>query len=87
MFNQPLKEGNSSNFAGNGMEINKNKGLGTHGHIAIATNSIARACVWLENKGVAIDMHSAKKNPAGALVAVYLKDEIGGFAVHLLQKK
>lgn len=87
IFNQPLKEGSSSNFAGSGMEINKSKGLGTHGHIAIATNSIARACVWLENKGIAIDMNSAKKNPAGALVAVYLKDEIGGFAVHLLQKK
>ncbi|MFH1969480.1 MAG: bifunctional 4-hydroxy-2-oxoglutarate aldolase/2-dehydro-3-deoxy-phosphogluconate aldolase [Verrucomicrobiota bacterium] len=87
MFNLPLKEGNSSNFAGKGLEINKSKGLGTHGHIAMATNSIARACVWLERKGIAIDMNSAKKDPAGVLVAVYLKDEIGGYAVHLLQKK
>ena len=87
MFNQPLKEGNSSNFAGKGFEINKSKGLGTHGHIAMATNSIARAIAWLERKGIAIDLNSAKKDPAGALVAVYLKDEIGGYAVHLLQKK
>ncbi|MFA5044274.1 MAG: bifunctional 4-hydroxy-2-oxoglutarate aldolase/2-dehydro-3-deoxy-phosphogluconate aldolase [Kiritimatiellia bacterium] len=87
MFNQPLKEGNSSNFAGKGLEINKSQGLGAHGHIAIATNSIARACDWLARKGVAIDLNSAKKDPAGALVAVYLKDEIGGFAVHLLQRK
>ncbi|MFH1477856.1 MAG: bifunctional 4-hydroxy-2-oxoglutarate aldolase/2-dehydro-3-deoxy-phosphogluconate aldolase [Verrucomicrobiota bacterium] len=87
MFNQPLKEGNSSNFAGKGLEINKSPGLGTHGHIAIATNSIVRAMAWLERKGVAIDMNSAKKDPAGALVAVYLKEEIGGYAVHLLQKK
>ncbi|MBU0714804.1 MAG: bifunctional 4-hydroxy-2-oxoglutarate aldolase/2-dehydro-3-deoxy-phosphogluconate aldolase [Verrucomicrobia bacterium] len=87
MFNQPLKEGNSSNFAGKGLEINKSFGAGTHGHIAIATNSIVRAMAWLERKGVAIDLNSAKKDPAGALVAVYLKEEIGGFAVHLLQKK
>lgn len=87
MFNQPLKEGTSSNFAGKGLEINKSFGAGAHGHIAMATNSIARACAWLERKGVAIDMNSAKKDPAGAIVAVYLKDEIGGFAVHLLQKK
>ncbi|MBI2440526.1 MAG: bifunctional 4-hydroxy-2-oxoglutarate aldolase/2-dehydro-3-deoxy-phosphogluconate aldolase [Lentisphaerae bacterium] len=87
LFNLPLKEGTSSNFAGKGVEVNKSKGLGTHGHIAIATNSITRSCAWLERKGVAIDRNSAKKDPSGALVAVYLKDEIGGFAVHLLQKK
>ena len=87
MFNQPLKEGNSSNFAGKGFEINKSQGRGTHGHIAMATNSIARACVWLERKGMAVDLNSAKKDPAGALVAVYLKDEVAGYAVHLLQKK
>ncbi|MBI2438740.1 MAG: bifunctional 4-hydroxy-2-oxoglutarate aldolase/2-dehydro-3-deoxy-phosphogluconate aldolase [Lentisphaerae bacterium] len=87
VFNLPLKEGTSSNFAGKGVEINKSFGVGAHGHIAMATNSITRACVWLERKGVAIDPNSAKKDPSGALLAVYLKDEIGGFAVHLLQKK
>ena len=87
MFNLSLKEGNSSNFAGKGLEINKSKGLGTHGHIAVATNSITRAVAWLERKGVTVDLNSAKKDPAGALVAVYLKDEVAGYAVHLLQKK
>ncbi len=87
MFNMALKEGNSSNFAGKGLEINKSKGLGAHGHIAVATNSIARAIAWLTRKGVAVDMNSAKKDPTGNMVAVYLKDEFGGFAVHLLQKK
>lgn len=87
IFNQPLKEGNSSNFAGKGLEINKSKGLGTHGHIAMATNSITRAVAWLERKGIAVDMNTAKKDAAGNYAAVYLKDEIGGYAVHLLQKK
>lgn len=86
-FNMPLKEGNSSNFAGKGFEVNKSKGLGTHGHIAILTNSISRATAYLERNGVAVDMNTAKKDAAGTMVAVYLKDEINGFAIHLLQKK
>ncbi len=87
LFHLPLKEGNSSNFAGKGVEINKSRGLGAHGHIAIATHSIPRAVAWLERQGVLADMGTAKKDPTGALVAVYLKEEFGGFAVHLLQKK
>ncbi len=87
LFNLSLKEGNSSNFAGKGIEVNKSKGLGRHGHIAIATNSISRAIAYLERNDVAVDMSSAKKDNSGNLVAVYLKDEIGGFAAHLLQKK
>ena len=87
MFNLPLKEGNSSNFAGKGLEINKSKGLGAHGHIAVATNSITRAVAWLERKGVAVDMNTAKKDAAGNYAAVYLKGEVAGYAVHLLQKK
>lgn len=87
MFNLPLKEGNSSNFAGKSIEINKSKGLGANGHIAIVTNSITRAVAYLERKGVAIDMNTARKDAAGVYAAVYLKGEFGGFAIHLLQKK
>jgi len=87
MFNLALKEGNSSNFAGKGFEINKSKGFGTNGHIAVSTNSITRAVAWLERKGIAVDMNTAKKDAAGNYAAVYLKGEFGGFAIHLLQKK
>lgn len=86
IFNMPLKEGNSSNFAGTGIEINKSKGLGTYGHIAIKTNSIQRAITYLERNGIEVDMSTAK-GPEGSIIAVYLKEEIGGFAVHLLQNK
>lgn len=87
IFNLPVKEGNSSNFAGKGFEVNKSKGFGAHGHLAVATNSIARAMAYLERNGVSINAGSAKKDPAGNLVAVYLKDEVNGYAIHLLQKK
>lgn len=86
-FKFPLKEGNSSNFAGRGIEVNKSRGLGANGHIAVATNFIGRAVAWLESAGVGVDSATAKKDASGNLVAVYLKEEIAGFAIHLLQKK
>ena len=87
IFNMALKEGNSSNFAGPGIEVVKGGTLGTNGHIAIQTNSIPRAIAYLERNGVEVDMGSAKGPAGGPMVAVFLKDEIGGFAIHLLQKK
>ena len=87
MFNMPVKEGNSSNFAGTGIEVVKGGGAGTHGHIAIKTNSIPRAIAFLERNGVAVDMSTAKGPEGGPIQAVYLKDEVGGFAIHLLQAK
>ena len=74
-------------IAGAGIEVNKSKGLGTHGHIAIKTKNIDRASAYLERCGVKLNWDSAKKGADGALVAVYLEEEIGGFAVHLVQAK
>ena len=80
-----IKDGNSSTFAGIGFECMKKPGRGKNGHIAIATNSIPRARWHLEQRGFAFDDDSASfKN--GKLTAIYLKDEIAGFAFHLLQK-
>jgi 2-dehydro-3-deoxyphosphogluconate aldolase/(4S)-4-hydroxy-2-oxoglutarate aldolase len=87
IFNFPLKEGNSSNFAGSGIEINKSQGLGTNGHIAIATNSINRAIKWIERQGIKVNYDTSKKDSKGELIAIYLEKEVAGFAIHLLQKK
>lgn len=85
VFSMPVKEGNSSNFAGTGIEVNKAPGLGKHGHLAIRTNSLFRAIAYFNRIGVEIDMDTAKFK-GDKMIAVYLKEEIGGFAVHLLQK-
>jgi len=87
IFGFGIKNGNSSIFAGSGIEVNKSKGLGTHGHIAIKTKNIDRATAYLERCGVKLNWDSAKKAADGSLVAVYLEEEIGGFAVHLVQAK
>ncbi len=83
IFGFKTKVGNSSVFAGEGIEITKTPFLGSKGHIAIGTNNIERAMNYLESVcGVAFDMDTAKYKE-GKLVAVYLKGEFGGFAIHL----
>lgn len=86
MFGMTKKVGNSSVFAGTGVEVMKTPFKGTHGHIAIATNYAERAKYHLEKQGVVFDEASANRDAKGKLKAIYLKDEFGGFAVHLLQK-
>lgn len=84
-FDLPVKVGNSSNFVTPAIEVMNSPYLGTNGHIAIRTNSLARAVADLESRGLVVDQNTAKfKN--GKCVAVYLRDEVGGFALHLLQK-
>lgn len=84
-FGFAVKEGNSSNFAGTGFEIMKSKYLGANGHVAVRTNRMDMAIDELERRGFTVDMDTAKLK-GDKINAVYLKDEFGGFAIHLLQK-
>lgn len=86
LFGFEAKEGNSSIFAGTGVEVMKSNGLGAKGHIAVRTNYLNRAIAYLERQGVRFNADSAKFNAKGKMVAIYLEQEIGGFAVHLVQK-
>jgi 2-dehydro-3-deoxyphosphogluconate aldolase/(4S)-4-hydroxy-2-oxoglutarate aldolase len=85
-FNFPVKEGSSSNMAGTEFEVtNAPYYLGENGHLAIRTNNIARAIHYLKKRGFEVDEDTAKhKN--GGMIAIYLQEPFGGFAVHLLQK-
>jgi len=85
LFYFPIKEGTSSIFAGPGFEVIKNKFIGEHGHIAIATNDIYRATTCLKMKGISVLPETAKEKD-GKLKAIYLDQEVSGFAIHLLQK-
>ncbi|MBQ1255724.1 MAG: bifunctional 4-hydroxy-2-oxoglutarate aldolase/2-dehydro-3-deoxy-phosphogluconate aldolase [Clostridia bacterium] len=80
-----LKDGDSSVFAGGEFEFMKKPFRGTNGHIALGVNDIARAKWHLEMRGFKFDEESAVVKD-GKVVAIYLKDEIAGFAVHLLKK-
>ena len=61
-------------------------GRGKNGHIAILTNSVDRACYHLGKHGFSFDTESAKYADDGSLKFIYLKDEIGGFGVHLIER-
>lgn len=80
------RPGNSSIFAGTAVECMKAPFLGARGHLAIGTNSVDRAVYHLELQGAAFDESTRKTDAKGVTKSIYLKDEIGGFAVHLVQK-
>ena len=80
-----MKVGNKSIFAGTGIEVMKMPFYGTKGHIGIRTNFCERAKAFLERQGFEFNEDSAQVKD-GQLKAIYLKDEIAGFAIHLVQK-
>ena len=86
MFGFDYKPGNSSIFAGLGIECNKTIGKGKNGHIAISTSDVDRAMFHLSKRGVEFDMDTYKADDKGKGKVVYLKGEFGGFAVHLLKR-
>lgn len=86
ILGMPRKSGSSSIFVGAGIEVMKTPYLGACGHIAIGTNYMERAIYHLERQGVVFDESTAKRDDKGNLKAIYMKDEVGGFAIHLLQK-
>lgn len=85
LFGCQKKVGNSSVFAGTIIEAMKTPYLGENGHIAIGTNNVLRAVNYLESQGVSFDMETAKYK-GDQMNAIYFKEKIGGFAIHLVQK-
>ena len=86
LFGLEYKPGNSSIFAGGAVECMKSPYLGKCGHIAIGTNSVDRAMYHLGRQGVTFNESTRKTDGKGKTKAIYLDGEIGGFAVHLVQK-
>jgi len=84
-FSFATKPGNSSNFSSSAIEVMKEQYLGANGHLAVRTNNIQSAIEDLRKKGFEVNMDSAKYKGEN-MIAVYLKQEFGGFAIHLLQK-
>ncbi len=85
MFGFNVKDGNSSIFAGTYIECMKGPYLGTNGHIAIGTPDVEKAQTDLEECGFRFNLNSAKYKADGTLNAIYLADEICGFAIHLVR--
>ena len=86
MFGFAPNENPSSIFSAGYVETMKKPYLGTKGHIAIATYSVELAKAYLERKGVKFNEDSTVYRPDGKIQAVYMAEEVGGFAIHLVRK-
>lgn len=82
----PEKESGDATFTGTQIEWLKNGQRGKNGHIAIATSNLPLAREYLEEKGLEFDEESVKYLPDGRVLVIYAKREIGGFAIHLMQR-
>lgn len=74
-------------FAGDGVEVMPGTGRGSKGHLAFYTPDISAAVAYLESQGVELDPSSVRYNSDGSLYLIYLRQEIGGFAIHILTDK
>ena len=84
-FQLPLEDSDNHILAGSGVEIMKEPFLGSKGHLALRTNSIPRAAAELAKSGFRLEESTARYQ-GGRIKTVYLQQEFGGFAIHLLQK-
>ena len=85
LFGFPTEERADSILAGSVLAAIKGVAPGSKGQIVMSTANIGRAVNYLESRGVEFDKNSEQYRN-DALIGLYLKREIGGFAVHLVQK-
>ena len=64
--------------------MSEGKKKGTCGHIGVQVNNVDRARRYFESQGYAFDEESSEYDAKGNLKFIYFKDEIGGFAIHLV---
>jgi len=81
-----LKIGEGSTFLGTSVEFMHGPYYGTHGHIGFRTNSAERAKAYFEQVGFSVVEESIAYNDKGVMKFFYLKEEVGGFALHVVKK-
>ena len=87
IFGFPQLEIPASYFCGQGIEVMKTMGRGRMGHIAIMTWSVERAMAYLERNGVELDYSTLRKDAKGKPEFIYLKQDFGGFDIHLAVRR
>ena len=85
VFNLNPRHGQKSEFAGEYFECMKSPFLGKNGHIAMRTPDMDAAVEELRGKGFAFKMETPAYTEDGKLKNIYLDDEFGGFAIHIMR--
>jgi 2-dehydro-3-deoxyphosphogluconate aldolase/(4S)-4-hydroxy-2-oxoglutarate aldolase len=65
--------------------VRQDSASGSGKHIAMETLNINRALAYLKRQGCAFRDETASANSRGELSSIFLKDEIAGFAIQLVQ--
>ena len=78
-----LKNGRMSVFSGTLIEVMKENGRGTYGHIGFQVASIEEAMKDFGKRGISFDMDSIQLNEDGKIKVIYVDEEYAGFAIHL----
>ena len=87
MFGMPLRTTSKSIFASEEFEFMCQRGPGKCGHIGIKSPFVDRAIAYFERLGFEFDKDSITYDEkTGKPKFVYFKEEICGFAIHIVQK-
>ncbi len=78
-------ESTASAFATDQIEIMFAQGPGEKGHIGFTTNNVKRAMAYFKRVGIEINFDSIR-GTEDAPTFFYLKEPVGGFAVHVMKK-
>jgi 2-dehydro-3-deoxyphosphogluconate aldolase / (4S)-4-hydroxy-2-oxoglutarate aldolase len=84
LFGMTPKDGASSIFMSDAIELLKAPYLGERGHIAIRCNDVERALARFRGMGISA-LADTERTDKGKIKSVYLDLALGGFAIHLLR--
>ena len=82
-----VRDAGKAFFTGEMVEWMKAPGAGRHGHIGFYANRVDRAMASLARKGFTSDPAREMRDGVGRLTFCYLKEEICGFAIHLMERR
>ncbi|MBQ6560361.1 MAG: bifunctional 4-hydroxy-2-oxoglutarate aldolase/2-dehydro-3-deoxy-phosphogluconate aldolase [Erysipelotrichaceae bacterium] len=85
-FNGNVRETSKGWFGSDFAEVmDEDHPFGKHGHIGVQVNNVDRAKRYYESQGYQFDESTASYDEKGDLKFIYFKEEIGGFAIHLVR--
>ncbi len=85
-FGMAVSETSKGFFMDKTIEIMNLNGPGKNGHIGYRVNNIARTMAYVKKLGYTINESSFTYDAKGKVKFFYVNEEIGGFAVHFIQK-
>lgn len=82
---EPSRETEKAIFSAELTENMKVPGRGANGHIGFGVNDCEKAVAYFTERGTTLDRETMRFDENGKCIFVYFQEEIGGFAIHLIQ--